>query len=275
MKRQLPITLAILLTGMVASPATAADSSVAVSVPGNQPWTNSGFSLKAGDSVSIRASGTIFIAGSDPGKSPAGAPGCIAAPGNSFLVPGLRCYSLIGRVGNQPAFEVGTEVTFTAPSPGELFLGVDDNFFGDNSGAWTAAVAVTSHPVKKRLGPPSKAQIQKFGKVLWEIADNGNTICEAARCKFIRPAVSKMIGYISRAKTIADWGLITYQGVVWYNDLEAFATAAKGHKQGTPYSPQQKKIGKKLINDTETMQKTVIDAVPELGLWFHVPPPVK
>lgn len=140
--------VALLFTGTAGTQAMAADSSVTISVPASQPWTDSGISVTAGDSVSITASGTIYIAGSDPGKTPAGAPGCVATADNSippgpFLVPGLTCWSLIGRIGTSAAFEVGTGTTFTAASSGELYLGVDDNFFGDNRGAWTAHITIT------------------------------------------------------------------------------------------------------------------------------------
>ncbi|MGH8055584.1 MAG: cadherin-like domain-containing protein [Stenotrophomonas sp.] len=98
--------------------------------------------------MEITANGTIFIAGSDPGKTPAGAPGCVATSDNSippgpFLAPGLTCWALIGRVGNGSPFDVGTGINFSASGAGQLFLGVNDNFFGDNSGSWGATITVT------------------------------------------------------------------------------------------------------------------------------------
>jgi hypothetical protein len=138
--------LMLLLAGIIGARPAMADSSVTVSVPGTAPWTDTGLSVRPGDTISITTSGTIFIAGSDPGKTPAGDPGCTAAdsPTDTWVAPGLTCWSMIGRIGNNTAFEVGTGTGFTAASSGELSLGVNDNFFGDNSGAWTADITVTS-----------------------------------------------------------------------------------------------------------------------------------
>jgi hypothetical protein len=63
----------------------------------------------------------------------------------------LPCWSLIGRVGPSGApFEVGSKITMTAAAAGEFYLGVNDNFFGDNSGAWSATITV---------GPPSTTSV--------------------------------------------------------------------------------------------------------------------
>jgi hypothetical protein len=138
-----------------------AGESKTVSVAGNQPWTFTGVAINAGDSVSVHASGTIFIAGSDPGKTPAGAPGCVATSDNDsippgpFLAPGLTCFALIGRVGTGQPFGIGADSTFTATGSGELVLGVNDNFFGDNRGGWTVLVSVV-HGETGMLAPVAK-----------------------------------------------------------------------------------------------------------------------
>jgi hypothetical protein len=108
-------------------------------LPANQPWTDTGVDLNAGDWLQIDASGTIKIAGSDPGKGPGGDPtGCNSSTGG-FVAPGLACYSLIGRFGNGAPFEIGP--SFHAPvSGGRLYLGVNDGYFADNSGSWTVNI---------------------------------------------------------------------------------------------------------------------------------------
>ena len=120
-------------------------SSGAVYVSGGTPWTDSEISLTAGQSVSIQSSGVIKIAGSDPGKYPdgstpgVGADSCMGWPG--FTAPGLPCFNLIGRIGQGGSpFEIGGASSFRAPASGVLYLGVNDNEFGDNSGAWTVSV---------------------------------------------------------------------------------------------------------------------------------------
>lgn len=142
--------LAILMTGVAPTAAASppirnADTTVFVSA--TQAWTDTGIDLSSGP-IAIDASGSIKIAGSDPGKSPAGetngvpfdVPGCIA--GEGWTVPGAFCWTMVARIGeNGQPFEVDNGLMLTATS-GRLYLGVNDNAFGDNSGQWRAVVSV-------------------------------------------------------------------------------------------------------------------------------------
>jgi len=123
-----------------------------VAVPGTQPWTDTGIYLSEA-SVSFTASGTvnIYAGRADSNKTPDGTgpvhPNCIASPaifGGQWIAMGLPCWSLIGRIGSGPPFEVGAKATHAVPSPGELYLGVNDESvgsFADNSGEWTVQVS--------------------------------------------------------------------------------------------------------------------------------------
>ncbi|MDQ1433975.1 MAG: hypothetical protein QOF59_791 [Actinomycetota bacterium] len=121
-------------------------ASVPVAVKTTQTYTGTGVRLRAGESVTVRAAGRItFQAGAS--TNPNGiewGKKCTQIAGSASAVPwpapGKRCWSLIGRVGSSPPFEIGTAKTFKAPNAGELFLGINDNHVGDNRGAWTAAV---------------------------------------------------------------------------------------------------------------------------------------
>jgi len=118
-----------------------------IAVAATQPWTDSGVSVEAGQSYSITGSGAIHYGLSGPHSvsTPAGRfdqgecfPGEIH-PKN--ISPTLPCFSLLGRIGpNGDPFEVGMGTTLTASASGELFLGVNDSDFSDNSGAWMATV---------------------------------------------------------------------------------------------------------------------------------------
>lgn len=126
---------------------------VEVTVPSRQPWTDTGIGIGAGDSVSIGATGMIQVTtdGHVPPQPPSGTkPSCdIVSPGVSvpFVAPSLPCWSLIGRIGEGGAiFEVGSSASFRATTSGKLHLGVNDNFFGDNSGNWTAKVTLEKTP---------------------------------------------------------------------------------------------------------------------------------
>jgi hypothetical protein len=128
----------------------AASAPVGVSVASSRTWTNTGVTVHAGDSISIRATGIVhFGPGDIAAVPPAGlAPGrcaaIIARDTKPFPAPKLRCWSLIGRIGTAPPFQLGANTTLRAPSAGELFLGVNDNRLTDNTGAWNAAISVTA-----------------------------------------------------------------------------------------------------------------------------------
>ena len=132
--------------------APAPPGAVSVRVSGNAPWTDTGIDLRAGDSVTVTASGLIAVeaGGRIPPKAPGGfAPDCAAAASiyggrfGTFPSPRLPCWSLIGRVGgNGLVFEVGSKGSFRAGSNGRLLLGINDDSFNGNSGAWTAVVMV-------------------------------------------------------------------------------------------------------------------------------------
>ncbi|MGA8231014.1 MAG: hypothetical protein WB795_06000, partial [Candidatus Acidiferrales bacterium] len=125
-------------------------------VPAAQPWTATGIHLSSGQRVTISGDGSIITNLNGAASTPSGTnPDCrVAGPVRiPFVVPELPCWSLIGRVGRSgEPFEVGAKIIFTAGAAGELYLGVNDNFFGDNSGAWSATITT---------GPPSVTSAAK------------------------------------------------------------------------------------------------------------------
>jgi hypothetical protein len=113
-----------------------------LTIPGTARWTDAGVSVKAGESVAVAATGLVRIAGSDPGKTPDGdgSGSCALA---AATTANASCWALIGRVGqNGVPFGVGAAKTFAAPTDGELWLGVNDDDLGDNSGQWSVAVTL-------------------------------------------------------------------------------------------------------------------------------------
>ncbi len=148
--KKLPLFVAIaLIVVTIGIPATSLSAhpvlqETVVAVYANRPWTDTGIDITAGSIISITATGTIRIAGSDPGKTPAGDPNCSGgtAP-DGFLAPGLICWSLIGRIGTGQPFQIGAAAVVTADQSGRLYLGVNDDVFGDNTGYWTATVSVS------------------------------------------------------------------------------------------------------------------------------------
>jgi hypothetical protein len=141
--------LAADLQAVYAAQAGALSGGGAIQVPAAQPWTDAGMQVVAGQTYTIAASGVINYSGGNPGSmaSPDGRTdihGCRRGEVNpQNVAPALTCNALIGRIGPDGVpFPVGRATTIVAPASGELFLGVNDcvGCFGDNSGAWEAAV---------------------------------------------------------------------------------------------------------------------------------------
>jgi N-acetylneuraminic acid mutarotase len=120
---------------------TSTPGPLVVNVPATQPWIDTGIDVSTGATISVTASGTIYITG-DPAshQSPAGQAGCIAD--ESMVAPGLTCYTLVARIGNGVPFVVGTDLTWQATASGRLGLGINDSIFSDNSGSFTATITV-------------------------------------------------------------------------------------------------------------------------------------
>jgi hypothetical protein len=119
---------------------------VTVAVVLDQEWTDTGVYLRQGQSVKVTASGTMnWYTGACDGKclsTPVG----IRCPGGGPMRLGFPCLSLLGRVGkNGRPFEVGEAGVFTPSTPGEFFLGVNDENLRDNTGAWTATISSPSN----------------------------------------------------------------------------------------------------------------------------------
>jgi len=151
-------------TAAVASPAFAAPARRAAPSPptvlhialqSRQVYTSTGVTLRAGDSVSISASGQIrFGGGKIAAMTPPGiprGPECDAIArsqprANPWPAPKEACWSLIAKVGAGVPIEVGEAKSFRAANPGLLRLGLNDNFVDDNTGRWLAIVSVTRGP---------------------------------------------------------------------------------------------------------------------------------
>ena len=119
-----------------------------------QPYTDTGLQITAGQALTITATGTLNWAtnGCASGATCIATPAGQSCPDTGFAAQGLPCWSLIGEIGqNGTAFEVGASLSFIARTSGELFLGVNDNFYPDNSGTWTATIAISAAPTCAQL----------------------------------------------------------------------------------------------------------------------------
>jgi len=111
-----------------------------VVVPSNVEWTNTGFNVTRGQYLRFEPSGEIRLStnGEDIGR-PAGA--MSARRADKATIPTIPVGALIGRVGNGQPFPIGdTTNAFDMPDNGRLFLGVNDDHVGDNSGNYVVKV---------------------------------------------------------------------------------------------------------------------------------------
>ncbi len=106
-----------------------AGQAVSVTVPANQPWTDTGIYVRSGERVQFNASGRIRWS---PDLPPVGPEGGGSTPGSP--VENAPGGALIGRVGNSAPFVVASGQIMTMPASGELMLGINDTGLSDNTG---------------------------------------------------------------------------------------------------------------------------------------------
>ncbi len=110
-----------------------------VRVEGTQPWTDTGITVRAGDTINVDAQGSVRI--STNRNDIAGAGGTLSgrrAP--DAPLPNQVAGALIARIGNSPPLFIGHRRSVRAPFSGRLYLGVNDDYLGDNSGDFQVIV---------------------------------------------------------------------------------------------------------------------------------------
>ena len=114
-----------------------------VSVYADRQWTDTGISVRAGDTIRFDPTGSIEWG---PGRQD-GPAGEVNSPYNrSRPLPNSAGGALIGRIGTGSGdmFYIGGDRgTFRARTSGRLYLGVNDDYLQDNSGTFRVLV---EHP---------------------------------------------------------------------------------------------------------------------------------
>jgi len=110
-----------------------------VNVPASQPWTPSGITVRRGEQLKFRATGDIMIsaaASSGAGGSPAA-----TVASSKYPLANAPVGAVIARIGNGRPFLIGgTQEPITMTTNGQLFLGVNDDHFEDNTGNYTVTI---------------------------------------------------------------------------------------------------------------------------------------
>ena len=148
-------------------------------VQGNVPFTDTGVYVPAGSEITINATGlvTFDLGGltSDPDGNSAFFGGGQATANFLFVIPDIPALSLIGAIGdslpvvtfgNDPEARadldfasttligdgfIGSSFQGLAPASGWLYLGYNDRYFEDNSGAFVADIDIQVVPVPAAL----------------------------------------------------------------------------------------------------------------------------
>ena len=113
-----------------------------VRVDAKQTWSDTGVFVRAGDTITIHADGTIQLSDNPADVSdPMGARSGRRAP--NAPIGSAPAGALIARIGDSAPILVGTNGSIArAPATGRLFLGINDDHFPDNSGEFRATVDV-------------------------------------------------------------------------------------------------------------------------------------
>ena len=121
------------------STGTAATAGQSLAVHADRAWTDTGINVRAGDTVTINASGQIRLAQNTRDfVSAAGARDRVP----QATMPNAPIGGLVARFGDSAPVFVGQSRTFRASRSGRLYLGPNDSYFEDNTGSFNVTVDV-------------------------------------------------------------------------------------------------------------------------------------
>jgi hypothetical protein len=109
-------------------------------VTANIPWNDTGIDVRRGETVRFSTRGQVMF-GSDPSQI-AGPDGNGTMKSASYPVPAMFVGGLIAKVGSGAPFPIGSNRNgVRMPTAGRLMLGVNDDYYPDNSGAFYVTIS--------------------------------------------------------------------------------------------------------------------------------------
>jgi hypothetical protein len=131
---------AVATSGSASAIANPAAVPGAISVVASQPWTSTGFNVRKGQTLTFATTGEVQL--SDDGNDIANADGSKNARyATGAPIRNVLAGALIGRIGpNGQPFAIGNQSSIVAPASGLLYLGVNDDGFGDNKGMFQVVI---------------------------------------------------------------------------------------------------------------------------------------
>lgn len=108
-------------------------------VAANEPWTDTGIDLRAGQEVYFETSGQLTWA---PNKRVDANGTRNSKADTPRPLPGRNSGALLGRIGDRDTFFIGLDVgPFRIRTNGRLYLGVNDDNLEDNTGGYRVVVS--------------------------------------------------------------------------------------------------------------------------------------
>jgi hypothetical protein len=134
-----PILAALPRSGSSAT-GTSGANSASVQVPANQQWVPTGFTVRRGETLHFNATGEVMWSPDAADRAtPRGAPtGRRSGRPQVGNAPGG---ALVARVENGQPFLIGNQGSVRMPANGQLFLGVNDDIFTDNTGDFFVTIS--------------------------------------------------------------------------------------------------------------------------------------
>lgn len=126
-------------SGRSPEPPAVTGPSETIHVSASQPWTPTGMFVQQGQTISFSSSGEVRL--STDGKLTSTVNGRPGLEPSRATLPSTLVGALIGRIGNGAPFGIGGQASIVAPATGQLFLGVNDDHFNDNSGEFVVILS--------------------------------------------------------------------------------------------------------------------------------------
>ena len=133
-------TAANLAPGDIAFVVEAGQTLGGIAVPAKDPWTQTVVRVTKGEQIRFSATGDILVAANASTQIEGSRTATVATA--KYPVPTAPVGALIGRIDDGQPFVIGgVTQPMTMPATGQLFLGINDDQFADNSGRFMVMVA--------------------------------------------------------------------------------------------------------------------------------------
>jgi hypothetical protein len=119
---------------------TASGGGNTITVSGQQAWTPTGITVTKGQKLTFNTTGEVQLS-ADSNDKATSAGSVTGRYAQRSAMPRALAGALIGKIGNGQPFGIGNMTSIVAPASGQLFLGVNDDSFGDNQGSFQVTIS--------------------------------------------------------------------------------------------------------------------------------------